>query len=467
MKFIGKSLNGEENTCCPHCSSYNIIRKGSRERKEDVGHIKFCKNCAKYFTYPYRKIWKKVVTDEILEQYIRGKSLREFNVGCSKSTLHRQIFRKIDSIPSWEGATAKWLDQLENKNWFKNLVIDTTSIEVCGKRMTYLHAADNYFKRPLIYTLIVNENKDCIAHELQKLKSLGYYPNVTTLDLAPELVSAVEEVYRWTKTQGCLYHLAMLLREQLNNNNVPENVALLRGKAKNLMLHAACADSSTRSDMVQKLLMLQSSIDKETRQVVRNFLDRYMKLYHTLEELDGHAEALTTNLCERHIGLVKNFKSRLYGFKSFNTAQKLLNAYWHLYMRENNKVAEKSLEVRSIEGAAAFLLDGHLSISRLSKILRLPGQYIIEIAKKKGKTIILDYPISRKQIQRILELASKVSTAGELAEIMALDPRVVWNVLTAHGFKVKVPNPQTTMDEVLNFQSYVLSRIENATIARI
>lgn len=468
MNLNSKFSNGAEDACCPHCGSRKIIWKGSRRRKEDVGHIGFCKNCTKYFTYPRRKIREKVLTEEILEQYIRGKTLREFDLGCSRGTLHRQILGEIDSSPSWEEATAEWLDQLENKMWFKNLVIDTTSMEVSGEGTIYLHAADNYFKRPLIYTIIENENKDCIARELRKLKSLGYYPDVVTVDLAQELLSAVEEVYQWAKTQGCLFHLARLLAKQLKTENVSEDAALTREKAKNLMLHAVCADSSTRRNMAQKLmLILQPSVDKKTKEVVRNFLDRYIKLYHTLEELNGHAEALTTNLCERHIGLVNEFKSRLYGFKSFNTAQKLLNTYWYFYMKKNGEIVKKNLKLRRIEGAAAFLLDGHISITRLSDLLDLPEQYLMETAKKKGKTLILGYPISRRQIRRILELASKVGTVGKLAEIMALDPRVVCNVLTECGFKVEVYNPQTTIDEILNFQSYVLSRIENARVIKL
>jgi len=458
--------NSAGDVCCPYCGSREIIRKGFRKRKEDIGRIGFCKNCSKYFTYPQKRIRRNVASEEILLQYIKGKPLSEF--GYPKSTLHRQILRRINSFPSWEEATGEWLDQLRDQEWFKNLVVDTTVVKVGGEKRIYLHAADNYFKRPLIYKVIERENKEYIARELRKLKSLGYCPDIVTVDLAPELLSAIKEVYKWAKIQGCLFHLARFLNKNLKKTEgTPEDVALAREKAKNLILHSVCADFLTRRSMIQKLApMLQPSVDEKTKQVIRIFLNRYIKFYHTLEELNGHAETLTTNLCERHIGLVKKFKRRLCGFKSFNTAQKLLNSYWFFYIKEKRDIVKKDLNVRRFEGAAAFLLDGHISVSRLSHLLGLPEQYLVETAKKKGKIMILGYPISRRQIRRILQLAPKVNTVGELSEIMALNPRVVCKILTIYGFNVKVQNPQMTIDEIFNHQSNACSRIDNARIIK-
>lgn len=460
--------NDAEEVRCPYCSSRIIIWRGWRERKKNRGHIGFCKDCRRYFTWPSRNMAKKPITEENLRQYINGKTLRDFEPDYPKSTLHRLIIRRTELIPSWQKAAAEWLDKLQNEKWFKNLVIDTTSLKVGGKKMVYLHAADNYFKRPLIYTIIDDESKDSVAQELRKLREVGYYPDVVTTDLAQELLSAIEEVYKWAKIQGCLFHLSRSLREQLKTKNVPEDVALIREKAKNLILHAACADSSTRKDMAQKLMWtLQLHFDEKTRQVVRNFLDRYLKLYHTLEELNGHAEALTTNLCERHIGLIEKFRDRLYGFKSVYTATRLLNAYWNFYIKNKEKEILKDLEPRKVEGAAAFLLDGHINISRLSEVLGLPKGFLIEMAKKKRKIIILDYPISRGQILRIVELASKVDTVKELADIMALNPRVICKILAKCGFKIEIKNAQVTMDEIFRNNSYLLSRIENARITKL
>ena len=98
---------------CPHCGSKNMIWKGSRERKNDTGRVGFCRSCLKYFTYPQKRIRRNVASEEILLQYIKGKPLSEF--GYPKSTLHRQILRRINSFPSWEEATWEWLDQLQDQ----------------------------------------------------------------------------------------------------------------------------------------------------------------------------------------------------------------------------------------------------------------------------------------------------------------------------------------------------------------
>jgi len=464
---------------CYYCGSTNIIWKGRRKRKNDIGRVGLCKNCRKYFTFPLLKIRKKVVTAEIVRRYVKGESLRQLSLilGCSKSELHRQILKSLKSIPSWEYATAQWLNRLQNKKWFKNLVIDTTTIKVGGKRRVYLHAVDNCFKRPLIYTIIKKEDRESVARELRKLKNLGYYPDVVTTDLAPELLSAIKEVFPWAKIQGCLFHLARLLREKLGNcagrerstkDNMLEQAILDREKAKNLILHAACADLSTRQTMISKLMQMCycSSVDKDTKKAIRdNFLDRYREIYHPLEELNGHAEALTTNICERHIGLIKSYKRRLYGFKSPKTAQKLIDAFWFFYTKEKNFVCEElnQCNQRKIEGAGAFLLKGHISIGELSNLVGLTRQDLLKIAKKKGKIVIFDYPISRKQIQRILELTPKVENLGELSEIMALNPFVIKSVLNKYGFTVKPENPQLKLDKILNFD---FSEILNAKIIK-
>lgn len=430
---------------CRYCGSARSIFKGWRKRKKtEKGHILYCKNCERYFTDKLKRKSVNVSGQKLLYEFMRqNKTVRELanKFSASKSTIQRKILEALERVPSWEGETQKLLQALRSQS-FKNLVVDTTSIKVGGRRLTYLHAADNHLRLPLIYKLLPSpwERAELIKIELLKLKKLGYEPNVITIDGSMALLSAVKEVYGSTSIQLCIVHLERRLDEELKlDTDLPDQVLLDRERARNLIMHAACADEKTRKIMLEKLTELASScLDKKVLKVIKDFMEK-IEYYHTIEELRGHPEAFTTNLCENHIKQIKtDLRLRLSGFKSLATAGKYIDAYWKL------KKAGETNENSARKKCLSFLLGGHIPLEKLAGLIDgVSYADLVDISTKYEKVIISTmkghYPVSASQIKRIFTLASKVATIGQLADLMALDPLLVYHVIVRYHDKEK-PN---------------------------
>jgi len=268
-------------------------------------------------------------------------------------------------------------------DWFKNLVVDTTSVEVKGEKFTYLHAADNNLELPLVYKLLSTPHEDgeLIKLELLKLRELGYEPDLATIDGSKALFYAIKRVYSNVPVQFCLVHLSKNLDEKLRiSENVSDQVLLDRERARNLIMHTAVADQHTRQTMLKELKQFANYCrDDNALKTVEGFLEK-INSYHTLDELKGHPEALTTNLCENHIGQIIGLRYRLFGFKSKETAQRYINTYWENYIKSRRKLDESTRNTNSL----SFLLRGHIPLESLANlVVGVDYKSLVDIITKK------------------------------------------------------------------------------------
>lgn len=436
---------------CPDCGSDKTNHSGWRIRKDSRGHILYYKRCERYFTENPKYRGVHVDARQLLDKFVEGNSVREIAnaISVSKSTVGRKLIEGLKEVPTWQETASMWLEEYQalKGDWFKDLVMDTTPMKVEGEKRTYLHAADGYTGLPLIYKIIDTpyEKEELISPQLRELRDLGYWPDVATIDGSMALYSALINTYGSVPIQFCLVHLCRDLKKDLKVKG--PQFSLVRKSARNLILHAACSDRKTRQTMLRRLEdLINSCNDEVTVNVVENFF-RKIDHYKTLEELKGHSEALTTNLCENHVKWIKvKLAHKLFGFKSLETAQKHIDLYWKKYI-------DKRLESKSLMSpkyrSMLFLLDGHISLEKLATLIEgATYEELLRIATKKKKEIIWTikghYPVSMKQIRKILAFSTKVDTIGQLADMMALDPIVVDSITRRYGkeaifgYKVRV-----------------------------
>jgi hypothetical protein len=442
---------------CPHCGYDKAIFRGWRDRTTDKGHIIYCGYCRHYSTDNILrpKIWTNPQT--VLKKFmVKEETVRDLatKYSVSKSTIHRIMLKALDNSTTWEEIAARWLQNQRSLmgDWFKNLVVDTTSFEVEGEKFTYLHAADNCLKFPLVYKLLPTpyEKSEPIESELLKLRDLGYKPNLATIDGSKALFCAIKRVYSNVPVQLCLVHLSKNLDERLRvDENTPEEVRMDRESAKNLILHVACSDKHTRQIMLPKLEQFASCCgDEKALKAVEGFLGNINE-YHTIEELMGYPQALTTNLCENHIGQINNLRRRLCGFKSKETAEKYINVYWE------TRIKNRSFDNSKSTDSLAFLLRGHIPLERLVNLVAgIDYRALMNIVTKIGRIIIStengSYPISAWQIERLVMLAPRVKRIGQLADIMALNPILVYRVFTSIDNLI-----ENILKRKLNYKVYV------------
>jgi len=435
----------EQMLTCRHCGSHRVIRKGSRNRRNGAGYIAFCRSCESYFTLnPSRTRVNPAEASTVFKEFTGGKSLRELakQFSTSKTTIFRKIEQELGRVPGWEAVTGEWLRHYRERfgDWFRNLVMDTTTLKVAGEKLLYLHATDNYFKLPLVYKILQTsyEDSELIQVELEKLKELGYSPIIATVDGSSALITAIRRVYGQIPIQLCLFHLSKNLDKKLKvKEDTPIEFALARERARNLILSVACADGDTRAFLLAQLKNFGCCHDPKAMNAINDFV-RNLQYYHVLEDLNGHVEALTTNICENHIGQIKNdLRGRLFGFKSRKTAEKHIDAYWLNYVRNN----QRGMEWRREDNLSSFLLRGHIPLQKLAEVLRVDYDNLTKNVARNGAVIVqtigASYPVSTLQINRVLKLAAKIPTVGELADIMALNPQVVYNIIKTYGKRMQ------------------------------
>lgn len=428
---------------CPYCGFDKVIRKGGRNRRDGTGYIVYCKSCNHYFTLNPLRHESNSKASAFYEKFFEGKTVRDLasELSTSKSTAHRRVLEVLMEAPSWEEIAKKQLLDYHNRlgDWFKNLVVDTTSIKVGGKRMLYLHAADNYLKLPLIYRLLdyENEKEVLISPELQKLREIGYIPSIVTIDMSRALISAVKNVYGEEIIQLCVFHLEQNLNKKLKiREDEPPNIQLEKEHTKNLVVNTACSDERTRRVLLEELNIFYNSTESKTVKRVIGEFKKNLRYYHPIEKLEGHTEALTTNLCENHIQQIKErLRKRLFGFKSPVTAQKYIDAFWQNYLHNHTKG-----EWRREDLLSSFVMRGHIPVDKLTRLLGKDHDTLIDMIRASGgkimQTVEAAYPIADERIDYTVKLATKTPNIAELAKITVMSPHLAYQIIKNYGSKV-------------------------------
>jgi transposase-like protein len=391
---------------------------------------------------PYGIAEKYLLQFKSLNAVLENKDL-----GISKSTLHRRIIEEAKNSPDW-GELYKAMK--ERSGWGFVMGIDTSGLKISGKNYVYLHIADVTSHDPLAYAVCENEDVATVEPILLQLRNLGYRPRIVVTDLAPELIASIRRVFPCAIIQGCVFHVLLWLDKELPTKKTVRKVGRekvsLWLKVKEL-INCACIskDKETRQHFLDELSCLR--LDEKARNAVNLFFAN-LKYYHTMDEdefKNFKTNILYNNACERHIGLIKDLKGTMKGFKSLDSAQNIVRLFWfHKRMHSEN---EEDASVHGLPGKEVsfgyyapltFYYD-RTNLGMLSKASGIPRELLNKTALKMGLTIIGDYAFDKTQlndIQNSLLKTGEKSLKAIMQEI-GCDQPTTEELLRMFGFKVR------------------------------
>lgn len=434
---------------CPYCGSTDIIHKGHRKNKAGPVQLFKCKSCGRRFSESRTKIRR--LPPGIAEEYLlEFKSLKAVlankDLGISKTTLHRRIIEEAKNSPDWDELSKVMKEQ---SGWGFVMGIDTSGLKIRGKNYVYLHIADAASHDPLAYAVCEKEDVATVEPILLRLRNLGYRPRIVVTDLAPELTASIRRVFPCAIIQGCVFHLLRRLNKKLPTKKTVRKVGRekvsLWLKVKDLIKCACISkDKETRQHFLDELKCLK--LDEKARNVVNLFLAD-LKYYHTMDEdefKDFKTNILYNNTCERHIGLIKDLKSSMKGFKSLDSARNIIKLFWfHKRMLSKNEEDAPVHDLREKEGAFGYYAPltfyyGRTNLGMLSKASGIPRELLNKTALKMGLTIIGDYAFDKTQlndIQNSLLKTGEKSLKAIMQEI-GCDQPTTEELLRMFGFRV-------------------------------
>jgi hypothetical protein len=326
--------------------------------------------------------------------------------------------------------------------------IDTSGLRIKGKNHVYLHVADVTSHNPLAYAVCKNEDAATVEPILRQLRILGYRPRVVVSDLAPELLSSIKRIFPCAVIQGCIFHVRLWLEKELPTRKTSkkfgeEKIALWR-KVKEF-INCACISKNedTREQFLKKLQCL--NLDEKAKNVVELFLAN-LKYYHTMDE-DEFKEygpnILYNNVCERHIGLIKDLKNKMKGFKSIDSARNIIKLYW-FHKRKNPKSLPETEDHISSRGHSSYNVPlpyyfDSANLDLFSKVSGVPREVLNKTAQEMGRTVVGDFAFTETELKDIQNsiLNMREKSLRALMQEIRCDQSTTVELLHKFGFNVQ------------------------------
>lgn len=413
-----------------------------------------CKSCNRSFSE------NSVITRELphhtAKKYLTGftslKSMVEnMALDISKTTLHRRIIALSNKAPDWYEVSKS---MKEEGKWGFIMGIDTSGLKIKGKNYVYLHVADIPSKDDIAYDVCNNEDTATVKPILRQLRNIGYMPKIVVLDLAQELLTSVKEVFPCAIIQGCVFHVRLWLEKELPTRKTTKKFGIekveLYAKVKELINYACISkDEDTRQQLLRKLECL--NLDEKAKKVVELFLAN-LKYYHTLDDEDFKCYGtfiLYNNLCERHIGLVKDLKNKMKGFKSFGSARNIIKLFWYYARRDSAWLAEQKEDtsayciperedISRYNIPLSFYFDDPANLALFSKVSGVPREILYKAAQAMGRITIGDYAFTGTKLGDIQDRISKMTEKSFklIMQEIGCDQAATVELLHKFGFKV-------------------------------
>lgn len=437
---------------CPRCGSIDIGRKGYLRRINGTVRQYQCKDCGYRFPEVSSRRWKSSrLPPDLLRLYLSYplseiKEMQDFPI--STTTISLELQRK--QVADWR--TLLW-DMDLRQRWSLILGLDTTGIKISGKPYVYFHCADILSKLPLAYEILPDRKAVSIENILWQIRSAGYYPKIIVTDLAPELLEAIKRVYPDALVQGCLFHLRKWLDENLptKRRRVDPETFQKWVMVKKLIMHIALAYSRDRQKLlVNNLLGMYSSLDEAAKNVVRLFVNNWLRYYHPMEELEKlgcSKKHAYNNVCERHMGNIKELERRKRGFKNLERARKYIYALWYYKIldekSEQSRVAEevspndheeKLIDLKLLIFVSREILD----LEDLSETTMISKDLLTKRLEEQGLVVTAKYAFTKYYAETIVKriLNKKPHQLKEAAEMVDLDPHTLYELLRKFGVRV-------------------------------
>lgn len=427
---------------CPYCGSTRIIRKGFRYNRSGSVQLYFCKSCNRRFPKNARKA--KELPSDLAVTYMFGvqslESLLETkkDLKLSRTTLYRRIREQARYCPGWEELLKT---MKERENCGSVMGIDTTGLKIRGEQYVYLHIADVTSHDPLAYALCRREDVATIEPILRKLKDGGYNPKIVVSDLAPEILISVKNVFPNAILQGCVFHVSLWLDKELPTKKTVENVSkekvVLWRKVKDIINYACISkNESVRQQYLEQLKGLP--LDEKARSVVERFLGN-LKYYHTKDEFKGYStNILYNNVCERHVGMIKDLKGKFRGFKSnIDATSDIIKLFWLLYRKNPTLLKEKEEDVLAYYMPLTLFRDW-VNIAEFSKANGIPKEFLGETANRMGHAVVGDYVFAEDKLKDLEKNILKMgkTSLDAISQKIGFDPTTTIELLHKLGIRL-------------------------------
>ncbi len=375
---------------CTHCGSYVSRKNGHRYNRSELAQTYECLNakCGKGFT-PLGPS-KAANYGNLVRRYLtRFASLRglveESNPPIPKSTAYVRIREEASRAPSGVELSKKLEKHL---NWGYVLGVDTGFFgkKETGTKRYYFHCADILSHDPIDYVVGNGdqESKDYEGTILERLNriryDLGYDPKIVVIDRERKLVEAVQKAFPHARVISCLFHLEHDLNKRLPTRRLENQILKEKRRPKssdNQQVLYPLSDSREIHSNDEAKLVSYKAVKQKIAEVamaenknIRNRLlrdlsrldiknarvhfpieqfKRDLDYYPTTEELaamglpsDSIRVIRYNNLCENHIGQLKELWNKHKGFKSPKAFQDFVNYYW--YVKRTSKLTPTTLD---------------------------------------------------------------------------------------------------------------------------
>jgi hypothetical protein len=287
--------------------------------------------------------------------------------------------------------------------------------------------------------MMEKEDAISIGDVLRTLRNAVYQPNLVVTDLAPEILSAVREVFPDAKIQGCLFHLQKWLNKQLPTikKRIDKQTLQLWNAVKVKIMEVAKAETmNVRQRHLAELNNVK--LDDASSNVVKKFLEN-LQYYHTLQELiwlGCKREYRFNNFCERSIGEIKDLEREKRGFKNLQNARKYLDTFW--FLKRKKRAENHPIEITKRETQAKLPLFKRVTnLTELSEDTGIEFEVLKMEAEKAGFKIIDNLAFSPEWLQKAREKLEK-GNPKTLEDGIKLIGDVPWSTFKILGFDIKV-----------------------------
>jgi len=334
--------------------------------------------------------------------------------------------------------------------------IDTSGLKIKRGKYVYLHISDMLSHDPVAY--LPCEKEDCATVEpvLRQLKAQGFDPRIVVTDLAPELLEAVRKVHPHAIIQGCLFHLIQSLDRALPTRyfckRIDRSKIPFYSEVKKLIFHAAISKNKDVRHQILDELQQKTLSDDKAREVFLRFLEN-LKYYHTMDEEEFRGlgpNILYNNMCERHIGMIKDLLRDMKGFKNMESARKFIKLYWFYKRKEliSHPKNEKNLSLtqkpeRKEVSTCHVPLECYFfdieDLSSLSAVSGTPRRILEKAAAENGCIVIGNCAFTQVKLNEVQRRISMMvgKPVEEVSKEISCDKLTTQELVLKCGFKIQ------------------------------
>lgn len=294
-------------------------------------------------------------------------------LGDQQDLSGKQAFKKvqaeINQLP-WNWQLTKEL--CDPKRFCRRLVIDGTYIAVneeqFEQKIPFIYAID-YLTHDIPHgDLFTAEDEQSFSRFFQKLKDIGYRPDVVIADDRQGLKQALNKVFPYAKLQLCHVHFVENIRQLLNIRTDERYHHFFNS----LMAHVFKAKKENKiTKGLMHVYYKRTYGSRMLQNIITGIKHRQPELFNYLQIKDCPNN---TNLIELYNSHLKARLKSIKSFQSFESAARWLNGY--LIRRRTKPLTDCKTKFKKLNGFASLqftIQDSKLWPTKIAGI-KLPKQ---------------------------------------------------------------------------------------------